>query len=113
MFNFLIFITAGIYSYHYVFEGPITVTTRSKAWTVFARLNAGIVGSNPTRGMDVCVRLFCVCVDLCVDGGLATGWSSVQGVLPTVYTIKKLKKRRRSNNVEPQIDRQTDRQLDR
>jgi hypothetical protein len=25
-----------------------------------ARSNAGIVGSNPTQGKDVCVRLFCV-----------------------------------------------------
>jgi hypothetical protein len=38
----------------------------SKAWTVFARLNAGIVRSNPTWGMDACVHLFCVCVVLCV-----------------------------------------------
>jgi hypothetical protein len=37
---------------------PITVAARSKAWTVFARSNAGIVGSNPTQGMDVCI----VCV---------------------------------------------------
>jgi hypothetical protein len=25
--------------------------------------------------MDVCVRLFCVCVVLCVDSGLMKGWS--------------------------------------
>jgi hypothetical protein len=35
-----------------------------RAWTVFARSNTGIVGSNPPRGMDVCVYsvfvLFCV-----------------------------------------------------
>jgi hypothetical protein len=30
-------------------------------------------GLNPTRGMDVCVRLFCVCVVLCVGSGLTTG----------------------------------------
>jgi hypothetical protein len=41
---------------------------------VFAGSNTGIVGSNTTRGMDVCLRLFCVCVVLCVDMGLATGW---------------------------------------
>jgi hypothetical protein len=57
---------------------------RSKAWTVFARSNAEIVGSNSTRGMDVCVRLFCVCVVLCIGSGLVTDWSPVQGVLPTV-----------------------------
>jgi hypothetical protein len=32
---------------------PITVAARSKTWTVFARSKAGIVGSNPTQGMDV------------------------------------------------------------
>jgi hypothetical protein len=53
---------------------PITVAARCKAWTILARSNAGIVGSNPTQGMDVCVRLLCVCV-LYVDSGLATGWS--------------------------------------
>jgi hypothetical protein len=40
----------------------ITVAARSMAWIVFARSNAGIVGSNPTKGMDVCLCLFCVCV---------------------------------------------------
>jgi hypothetical protein len=34
------------------------------------RSEAGIVGSNPTQGTDVCVRLFCVCVVLCVGSGL-------------------------------------------
>jgi hypothetical protein len=67
---------------------PISVATRSKAWTVFARSNTGIVGSNLTRGMNVCVRLFCVYAVLYVGSGLATGWSPVQGVLPTVYGLK-------------------------
>jgi hypothetical protein len=69
------------------FWKPITVTARSKEWTVFTRSNAGIVGSNPTQGMDVCVRIFCVCVVLCAGRGLVTGWSPVQGVLPTVYGL--------------------------
>jgi hypothetical protein len=64
---------------------------------LFAPSNTGIVGSNPTQGMDVCVRLFFVCVVLCVGSGLATGWHLVQGVLPTVYRIKKLKNRPGSN----------------
>jgi hypothetical protein len=45
----------------------ITVAAGSKAWTVFGRSNAGIVGSSPSQGMDVsivCVYsvflLFCV-----------------------------------------------------
>jgi hypothetical protein len=53
----------------------MTVAVRSKAWTVFAPSNAGIVVSNPTQGMDICMRLFCVCVVLCVGSGLVTGWS--------------------------------------
>jgi hypothetical protein len=65
--------------------GPVTVDAQSTAWTVFGRSNTGIVCLNPTRGMDVCVRLFCVCVVLCVGRGLATGLSPVQGVLPAVY----------------------------
>jgi hypothetical protein len=64
---------------------PITVAARSKAWTVFACSNAGIVSSNPTqRHGCMCVRLFCVCIVLCVGSGLATGWSLVDGVLPTM-----------------------------
>jgi hypothetical protein len=47
-------------------------SSRAVARTVFARSNAGIVGSNLTQGMDVCVRLFCVCVVVCVGSGLAT-----------------------------------------
>jgi hypothetical protein len=60
------------------------------AWTLFARSNAGIVGSNPTQGMDVCLHLFCVYVVLYAGSGLATGWCPIQGDLQTA---------------EPQIDR--------
>jgi hypothetical protein len=72
------------------------------------------VGSNPTRGMDVCVDVFCVYVLLCVGNGLATGLFPVQGLLPSVYRIKKLKN---AAKVQKKgyilIDRQTDRQTDR
>jgi hypothetical protein len=68
------------------------MAARFKTWDIFARSKAGIVSSNPTQGMDVCVRLFCVCADLWVGSGLATSWSPVQGVLLTVYSITKLKK---------------------
>jgi hypothetical protein len=71
---------------HYLNRNTIVcVAARSKAWTVFASSKAGIVGSNPTQTYwYLCVRLFCVCVVLCVDSGLATSWSPVQGVLPSV-----------------------------
>jgi hypothetical protein len=54
-------------------EEPFTVAARSKAWTVFACSNAGIVGSNPTQSMDVCLHLFYVYGVLRVGSGLATG----------------------------------------
>jgi hypothetical protein len=41
----------------------IRLAQRSKVRNVFARLNTEIVGSNITRGMDVCVSS--VCVVLC------------------------------------------------
>jgi hypothetical protein len=63
----------SMYVCMYVCTWPITAIARSKACTVFARSDAGIVCSNPTQGMDVCVRLFCICVVLCVGSGIATG----------------------------------------
>jgi hypothetical protein len=41
-------------------ELPITVAAWCKACIVFARSNAGIVVSNPTQGIDICVRSFFV-----------------------------------------------------
>jgi hypothetical protein len=43
--------------YHLVHQVPITVAARS---------NAGIVGSILTQGMDICMRLFSLCVVLCL-----------------------------------------------
>jgi hypothetical protein len=43
---------------------PVTVTKLSKTCTAFARSDAGIMGSNPTQGMDVCcvyVFILCLC----------------------------------------------------
>jgi hypothetical protein len=83
---------------------PHTVAAWSEAWTVFARSNTGVVGSNPTRGLDICVRVFCVCV-LFVGSDIATGWSPVQGVLPAVYGIKKLESSQRPTKGCRTIDR--------
>jgi formate hydrogenlyase subunit 3/multisubunit Na+/H+ antiporter MnhD subunit len=58
--------------------------------TVFDRSNTGVVGSNPTRGMDVCV--YSVFVLACVGSGLATGWSPVQVFLPIVYNNTEVKR---------------------
>jgi hypothetical protein len=35
----------------------VPMAKRSKASTVFGRSNIGIAGSNPSQGMDVCLRL--------------------------------------------------------
>jgi hypothetical protein len=48
----------------YSLELPVTVAEVSKACTAFACSEAGIVGSNPTQGMDVWyvyVYILCLC----------------------------------------------------
>jgi hypothetical protein len=47
------------------------VPEQSKARNVFARSNIGIMGSNPTRGMDVCV--YSAFVLSCVGSNLMSG----------------------------------------
>jgi hypothetical protein len=89
--SFIIKLRKCTYSVLYVGVWLITVAARSTVWINFTRWNIGIVGLNPTQGMDVCVRLFCVCVVLCEGSGLAEGWSPVQGVLPTVYSLRNWK----------------------
>jgi hypothetical protein len=84
----------------------ITVTAHYGAWTVFARLNTGVVGSNPTRGTNVCVCLFRVYAVMCVGSGLVTGWSPVQGIPPSMYRFTKLKKvaKAQERAVEPLVN---------
>jgi hypothetical protein len=53
-------------------------------WGVgLGRLVAGIMGSIPAQGMDVCPLSFFVVLS-CVVRDLATGLSLVQGVLPYI-----------------------------
>jgi len=59
------------------------MATQSETRTAFGYSNTGIMGLNPTRGMDVCPH-FSVFVLSCVGTGLVSGQSSVQGVLPNV-----------------------------
>jgi len=61
------------------YKAPVPVAARSKAW-VCVRSLAGIVGSNPTGGMDVSV----VSVVCCHVEVSATGLSLVQRS-PTDY----------------------------
>jgi hypothetical protein len=55
LFQFLL--PCGIYV-EVLFQAPVTVAGRSRACTVFARSEAGIVGSNPSQ----CTDVWCVCV---------------------------------------------------
>jgi hypothetical protein len=71
---------------------PVTVAERSKACTVFARSEAGIWVRIPHKAwmfgvcvcVCVCMRLFRVYSVLCLGRGLATSWSPVKGVLPSI-----------------------------
>jgi hypothetical protein len=47
-------------------EITITASALSEMGTNLDYLNTEIMSSNHTQGMDVCARLFCVCVILCV-----------------------------------------------
>jgi hypothetical protein len=50
---------------------PIPVATRSKTY-VCGRLVAGVAGSNPARGIDVCILCLYIVLS-CVDRGLCDG----------------------------------------
>jgi hypothetical protein len=50
------------------------------------------LGSWVRMQLKAWVSAFILFVLSCVCSGLATGWSSVQGVIPTVYRVKKLKR---------------------
>ena len=54
--DLLVFVMeTGTELWHIILMGwPVPVAARSKAW-VCGRSPAGIVGSNPTGGMDVCL----------------------------------------------------------
>jgi hypothetical protein len=74
--------------YFYTAITPIRVAARSKAGTVFTRPNTGVVGSNLTRGMDVCVHLFCLCCCVCRYG-------PCDGLIPRPRTEKAAKAQQR------------------
>jgi hypothetical protein len=48
------------------------------------------VGLNPTQGMDVCVRLFCIGVVMCVCSGLARGLGPTKGSRAIRERVKEL-----------------------
>jgi hypothetical protein len=58
------------------------MAARSKASTVFGLSNIGSSGSNPARGMDVCLCFSVFVLSRVWVEALALGWSPAQGVLP-------------------------------
>jgi hypothetical protein len=50
-----------------MFKGPVSIAERSKACTVYDRLNIGIAGSNTAWGMDVCPRVSMLCCPVSVE----------------------------------------------
>jgi hypothetical protein len=84
---------------------PMTVAALSKVWTVFALSNTGIVDSNPNRGMDVCVRLFCLCSSVC-------SWWPCDRLIPRPRSPADCVQIKRLNFnllvVEPAVSRYTD-----
>jgi hypothetical protein len=46
---------------------PVSTAERSKAGTVYDRLNIGMAGSNLSWGMDVCLRVSMLCCPVSVE----------------------------------------------
>jgi hypothetical protein len=69
----------------------------SKAWTVFVCPNSGVVGSEPTRGIDILVCVSLSSCFLCAGSCLGMTWCHVQRTLPELYRIKKFKMSPRPN----------------
>ena len=70
---------------------PIPVAARSKA-SVFGRSPAEIVGSSPTRGMDVCLFVCCECCVLSGRGlcdGLITRPEGFYRLWRVIKTMRK------------------------
>jgi hypothetical protein len=72
------------------------------------------VGSNPTQGIDVCVRLFCVCVFVlfCVQVTALRRDDLPSKEFYRLWIPEKAVKVQQMD-VDRQTDRQTDRQIDR
>jgi hypothetical protein len=69
-------------------QKPVTVAVRSKAWTDFARSKAGIVGSNSTEGMDICVFVLS-CVQVAAFRRLITHPRSHTACVKRIMKLKK------------------------
>ena len=81
------------------YRTPVPVAARSKA-SVFCRSPAGIAGSNPTRGMDVCLFVCCECCVLSgrsLCDGLITRPEGFYRLWRVIKTVRKQVRINRSN----------------
>jgi hypothetical protein len=97
------------YVFSYIFNAALSLFSRSQ-WTRGLRHEP----SSPARTLGSWVRIplkgwrsVCVYSVLCVGSGVVKGWSPVKGILPTMYMIKKLKKRPMSEGLWSHRDRQS------
>jgi hypothetical protein len=56
-----------IYLFYVCMYVPVSMAERSGACTVYDRLNIGITGSNPARGMDTYPRFSVLCCPVSVE----------------------------------------------
>jgi hypothetical protein len=74
--------------------------SRSRAWTVFGRSNTGVVGSDLTWGVDVCLHLFCVCAVLYVGRHLETSWPPSKGYYRPCIVLENWKKQKKTHRAQ-------------
>jgi hypothetical protein len=91
---------SSLFFLSYIMSRPVTVAARPKAWTAFARSNAGIVWVRIPLKAWMSVSVHSVCVVLYVGSGLATGWSSVKKSRRLCKRSRKLKKKERRSYIE-------------
>jgi hypothetical protein len=64
----------------------IAAAARSTVGTASVLTNAGVVASDPSREMDACVHLFCLCCPMCRQRP-CDRLIPHKGVLPKAYII--------------------------
>jgi hypothetical protein len=88
--------TSEMFQKHSIRIFKVKMLKSRSQWPSCLRHELSSLAQTLGRGFECHSKHGCLCaLILCVGRGLATGWSLVQVVLPTVYKIKKLKKRRR------------------
>jgi hypothetical protein len=70
---------------------PITVAARTEAWNVFDLSDTRILWVRIPLEAWMSICLYSVHMLSCEGSGLETGWSHVQGVLPSVHKINKFR----------------------